>query len=83
MKIRGDQMEDLKKKIKEVLKKEIAPELEKDGGGIELVDVREGTVYVRFRGACVGCPMAAMTLSGVVEEVLKKKIKEVKGVRTA
>ena len=76
-------MKELKKKIEEVLKKQVAPELEKDGGGIELIDVKDGIVYVRFKGACVGCPMASITLSGIVEEILKKEIKEVKGVRTA
>jgi len=73
---------DLKKKIEKILKEDVMPELAKDGGGIELIDVKDGIVYVRFQGACVGCPMASMTLSNIVEEILKKKIKEIKGVRS-
>lgn len=70
----------MRKEIEKVLKEEIAPELEKDGGGIELIDVRNGIVYVRLLGACIGCPMAALTMSNVVEAILKKRIRYVKKV---
>jgi len=74
-------MEELRKRIEKVLKEKVAPELEMDGGGIELVDFKQGTAYVKFKGACMGCPMAAMTLGNVVEEILKKNVKEVKAVK--
>jgi Fe-S cluster biogenesis protein NfuA len=52
--------------------------LQADGGDIELVDVdEEGTVSVKLKGACAGCPMAAMTLSRGVERMLKQEIAEV------
>jgi Fe-S cluster biogenesis protein NfuA len=76
-------MDKTREKIEKVLKEDVAPELEKDGGGVELIDFKNGTAYVRFKGACVGCPMAAMTLGSVVEQALKRKVKEVKAVRMA
>ena len=76
-------MADIKKAIEKVLKEDVAKELEQDGGGIELIDFKNGIAYVRFKGACMGCPMAAMTLGNVVEAILKQKVKEVKAVQMA
>lgn len=54
---------------------EIRPNLQADGGDIDLVDVTpEGVVKVKLRGACSGCPGAAMTLKMGVESILKRKI---------
>lgn len=55
----------------------IRPQLQADGGNIELVDVNDGTVKVRLTGACSGCPMAAMTLKEGVERVIKEQVPEV------
>ena len=38
---------------------------------LELVDVDGDTVKVRFRGACSGCIISAVTLKDVVEARLK------------
>ena len=63
-------------KVKKVLE-EIRPNLQADGGDIELVDVEDGVVKVRLKGACAGCPMSQMTLTFGVEKVLKERIPEV------
>lgn len=61
--------------------KEIQNNMRADGGDIELVDIDdEGTVKVRLKGACVGCPMSQMTLQFGVERYLKKKVPQVKQV---
>lgn len=60
---------------------EIRPCLQADGGDIELVEVEgDGTVKVRLRGACAGCPGAKMTLRNGVERKLKQDVPEVKQV---
>lgn len=41
------------------------------GGAIELVDVRDGVVGVRLRGACHGCPASEITLRTHVERRLR------------
>ena len=54
---------------------EIRPMLQADGGDVRLVDVTEdGTVKVNLLGACLGCPMAQMTLSEGIERRLKKTV---------
>lgn len=53
----------------------IRPNLQMDGGDVELISVDEdGVVTVKLQGACDGCPMAAMTLANGVERILKDRI---------
>jgi Fe-S cluster biogenesis protein NfuA len=59
---------------------EIRPGLQADGGDVELVDIEDGVVKVRLKGACAGCPMSQMTLAFGIERVLKERIPEVKKV---
>lgn len=65
--------ETVKDKVEKALE-EMRPQLQADGGDIELVDVKDGVVKVKMKGACVGCPMSTMTLQWGVENFLKKKI---------
>ncbi|MBS7653909.1 MAG: NifU family protein [Candidatus Bathyarchaeia archaeon] len=61
--------------------KEIQPSLRADGGDIELVDVNDdGTVKVRLKGTCLGCPFSQITLQLGVERYLKMKVPQVKKV---
>ena len=69
----------MREKVEEVLA-QIRPSLEADGGGVELVDVAEGVVKVKLIGACVGCAMRQMTLTGGIERMIKEQIPEVKEV---
>ncbi len=72
--------------IKEQVEKaldDVRPSLQADGGDIELVEVKEdGTVLVKLKGACSGCPMSQMTLKQGVEAYLKKQIPEVSTVES-
>lgn len=70
----------MKEKVQEVIN-EIRPNLQADGGDIDLVDVTDdGIVKVKLSGACHGCPGAAMTLKMGVERLLKQRIPEVTGI---
>jgi len=70
----------MKEKVKEIIDK-IRPNLQADGGDVELVDVTEdGVVKVKLLGACKGCPMSQMTLKMGIESYLKKSVPEVKRV---
>lgn len=60
---------------------QIRPNLQADGGDVELVEVGEdGVVKVRLTGACRGCPMSQMTLKMGIEKFLKKEVPGVKEV---
>ena len=69
----------MKEEIAQALE-EVRPQLQIDGGDIELVDVEDGVVKVRLKGSCAGCPMSQMTLKWSVENYLKKKVPGVKSV---
>ena len=48
--------ESLKKRVQEAID-EIRPQIQGDGGDVELVSVENGIVKVRLVGHCAGCPM--------------------------
>lgn len=72
----------MKEQVKTALEK-VRPMLQADGGDVEFVDVNEGVVTVRLKGACKGCPMSQMTLKNGIERMLKKEIPEIKAVVSA
>ncbi|MFH0848501.1 MAG: NifU family protein [archaeon] len=69
----------MRDKVEKALE-ELRPNLLADGGNVELVDVKDGTVKVRLTGACAGCPMSQMTLEWGITQFLKKKIPEIQKV---
>lgn len=71
----------MEEKIRQAIEK-VRPLLQRDGGDIEFVEVKENVVKVRLKGACSGCPMSQMTLKSVVEQTLKKEVPEIERVET-
>jgi Fe-S cluster biogenesis protein NfuA len=61
--------EDVKKALEE-----IRPALQADGGDVEYVGIEGNVVKVKLKGACGGCPMAALTLKNGIEVLIKKKV---------
>lgn len=60
--------------IEEIIDKEIRPQLQADGGDIELVDVDKTKVSVSLRGRCTNCPSSQITVKEGIEAVLKQKV---------
>jgi len=56
---------------------EIRPNIQADGGDVQLVSVEKGIVKVRLQGHCVGCPMSALTLKQGIEAHIKKRVPEI------
>ncbi len=63
-------------KINNIIEKYISPELRKDGGDIELIDVDENEIKVKLTGRCQSCSSANLTLTHFVEAMLKEHINE-------
>ncbi len=63
-------------KINSIIENEIAPELRKDFGDIELVNVDGNNVYVKLKGHCSTCANAKLTLKNFVERKLKELVDE-------
>ena len=55
---------------------DVRPRLKDDGGDLEIVDIKEMTVYCRLSGACAHCGGAASTMKLLVERLLKERVDE-------
>ena len=71
--------ESIEKRVQKALD-EIRPQIQADGGDVELVAVEKQIVKVRLTGHCAGCPMAAMTLKQGVEALVKERVPEIQKV---
>ncbi len=71
-----DMNESIEKRVQKALD-EIRPQIQADGGDIELVSIENRTVNVRLLGHCAGCPMSMMTLKQGVETQIKKRVPEI------
>lgn len=69
----------LEEKIEKTLQ-QIRPLIASHAGDIQFAGFENGIVKVRLLGACHDCFLSARTLKAGVEELLKEKIPEVKGV---
>ena len=66
-------MDELAQKITKRLE-ELRCMLQADGGDLEVVSIEGKLVKMRLRGACGGCPHAAMTIKGGLERILREEI---------
>lgn len=64
------------KRIEALIEEYVRPGLRKDGGDVEIVDIKDNLVYVHLKGACAGCVGAGMTLKMMIEQTLKDKLDE-------
>ena len=63
-------------KVNNVLENIVAPELRKDGGDIELIDIENNKIFVKLKGSCKNCPSHNLTLKNFVENKLKELVSQ-------
>lgn len=68
------------KAVEIVLNEQIRPNLFKEGGDLEVVDMKENNgvtdIYIHYLGACAGCPSGKMATLNFIEGFLKKELDE-------
>jgi NifU-like protein len=64
------------KKVESTVDEYIRPMLKKDGGDIEIVDIKKLLVYVQLSGSCEGCVNSTATLKMMIEQTLKNRVDE-------
>lgn len=64
-------------RVRVVLTEHINPSIASHGGTAELVAVEDDTAYLRLGGGCVGCGMAAVTLTQGIEVAIKQAVPEI------
>ncbi|HIO90350.1 MAG TPA: NifU family protein [Campylobacterales bacterium] len=65
--------EELRPAVEKSLEK-VKPMLELDGGGMKLLDIKGGKIFVQLQGACHGCGSAGQTLKYGIERQLRMDI---------
>ena len=73
-------LEEIEKRIIQLLDQKIRPAVAKDGGDIKFKEFKNGIVRVQLQGSCSGCPSSTMTLKQGVQNLLCHYIPEVKQV---
>ena len=62
------------KQVEKALDQYVRPMLAKDGGDLEILDIKGWLVFCRLGGACSGCGGAGMTMKLMVERTLKEMV---------
>ncbi|MDL0089049.1 NifU family protein [Campylobacter gastrosuis] len=65
--------DELLKPVQKSLEK-VMPMLKNDGGGLDLLGIKDGKIYVRLTGHCHGCAASGTTLKYGVERQLRLDI---------
>lgn len=66
----------LSKKIEKTIDEYVRPLMRRDGGDVEIVDIKDFLVYCRMVGACQGCRNASQTSRMMIEQTLKDLVDE-------
>jgi len=62
--------------VQETIEKSIRPQLQRDGGDIELIDIEGPKVLIALRGMCANCVAAEATVKGQIEAKLREFVDE-------
>jgi len=66
-----------REKVQYLLDHRINPGVAAHAGFVELLDVKEGVVYLRMGGGCQGCGAATFTLREGIEKIIRHEIPEI------
>jgi len=64
------------KKVEKAFEDYIRPMIQRDGGDVEIIDIKDNIVYCQLGGACADCAGAGKTLKLLVERHLKEAVDE-------
>lgn len=63
--------------IEKLFDKQIRPALAQHGGNVEVIDVDNNILFVKFYGGCQGCSSSKATLKGGIEQLVKQNFPEI------
>ena len=62
------------KSVESALDQHVRPSLAADGGGVDIMDIRDNTIFIAYSGHCAGCAGAQQGTLSFIREVLKEKV---------
>jgi Fe-S cluster biogenesis protein NfuA len=69
-----ENLDDVEKRIVEILDEYVAPAVGQDGGFIRFMGYENKVVKVLLQGACSGCPSSTMTLKNGILQILQSML---------
>ena len=66
--------------VQEVIDRQINPGVGSHGGKVTLVDVKDGTAFLRFGGGCQGCAAVDVTLKQGVETAIRAAVPSISAI---
>lgn len=66
------QRDDERTRIIKAVIEEIRPNLQRDGGDCQLIEIDGNKVMVKLTGACVFCKLSSATLEGIQSKVVER-----------
>ncbi|UZE52037.1 NifU family protein [Rhodopseudomonas sp. P2A-2r] len=64
--------DDERSRIIRAVIEEIRPNLQRDGGDCQLIEIDGNKIMVRLTGACVFCKLSSATLEGIQSKVVER-----------
>ncbi len=77
--VHGLHPHDVRRRVSDALDR-VRPYLGSHGGDVDLVDITDDTVWLRFAGNCKSCPSSAVTLELAVEDAIRAAAPEVSSI---
>lgn len=68
---------ELRRRVEEIIEREVAPAVASHGGSVRVVDVKENVVMLQLGGGCQGCSSATATLKFGVEAAIRRAVPEI------
>ena len=69
--------DEIRKRVQDLLNRDINPAVGMHGGFVELIDVKNNSIYIRMGGGCQGCGAADVTLKQGIEKSIRELIPQV------
>lgn len=66
-----------REKVQYLIDAQINPGVAEHGGSVQVVEVKDDSVYVRLHGGCQGCSAADFTLKQGIETIVKRAVPEI------
>jgi Fe-S cluster biogenesis protein NfuA len=63
--------------VEKIFDEQVRPALAQHGGNVEIIDLDNGKLFVRFHGGCHGCASSKATLKGGIETLVKQNFPEI------
>jgi Fe-S cluster biogenesis protein NfuA len=63
--------------IEKIFDEQIRPALSQHGGNVEVVDLDNNILFIKFYGGCQGCSSSKATLKGGIEQLVRQNFPDI------